>query len=300
MRCTIARLAVGCSVLVLLAVAATASSDLRLVEAVKNRDAGRAEALLTERVDPNVRQPDGATALHWAAHWDDVATVELLIHAGAEVNAANDYGVPPLAVACQNGSTVSAKVVEILLKAGANPNAEFPSGETVLMTASFAGNVDVVKALLARGANVNATEIAKGQTALMWAVSEGHRDVVRALLDQGADVNAHSTGQFTPLLFAARGGDVELARMLLVAGADINARGADDNTPLLIATFRRHVNLAKALLDAGADPNADGPGYTALHWAAGKNESSGTVPYAQSDSEWPLRSEFPSKRVSWT
>ena len=285
MRST-ARLAAGCSVSVLLAVAATASGDLRLVEAVKNRDAARAQALLTERVDPNVRQPDGATALHWAAHWDDVATVELLLHAGAEVDTANDYGVTPLAVACRNGSTASAKIVETLLQAGANPDAELPSGETVLMTASFAGRVDAVQSLLARGADVNATETIKGQTALMWAVSEGHREVARALLDHGADVNAPSTGESTPLLLAARGGDIELARMLLAAGADVSAQGADGSTPLLIATFRRHVDLAKALLEVGADPNADGPGYTALHWAAGKSESSGTVPYAQADTEW--------------
>ena len=250
MRST-ARLAAGCSVSVLLAVAATASGDLRLVEAVKNRDAARAQALLTERVDPNVRQPDGATALHWAAHWDDVATVELLLHAGAEVDTANDYGVTPLAVACRNGSTASAKIVETLLQAGANPDAELPSGETVLMTASFAGRVDAVQSLLARGADVNATETIKGQTALMWAVSEGHREVARALLDHGADVNAPSTGQSTPLLLAARGGDIELARMLLAAGADVSAQGADGSTPLLIATFRRRVDLAKALLDGG-------------------------------------------------
>jgi ankyrin repeat protein len=291
------RLAVLCSIWVLSnAAIAAAPNDLRLVEAVRNRDAVRAQTLLAERADPNVRQPDGATALHWAAQWDDVATVDLLIRAGAEINATNDYGVTPLAVACQNGSSTSATVVEKLLKAGANPNAALPSGETVLMTASFAGNADAVKALLAGGANVNAAETAKGQTALMWAVSEGHRDVVRALVDYGADVNARSTGQFTPLLFAARGGDIELARLLLAAGADIDAKGTDGSTPLLIATFRGHVNLAKALLDAGADPNADGPGYTALHWAAGKAESHATVPYAPSDSEWAAQIGIPAEK----
>jgi ankyrin repeat protein len=276
-----------------LAVAAAASTDLRLVEAVRNRDAVQVRALLAERVDANVKQPDGATALHWAAQWEDLATVDLLIHAGAEVNAANDYGVTPLAVACQNGGTASAKVVEKLLNAGANPNASLPSGETVLMSASFAGNVDTVKVLLDRGAGVNAKEAAKGQTALMWAASQGHREVVRVLLDHGADVNARSMGQFTPLLFAARRGDIELARTLIAAGADIEAKGADGSTPLLIATFRGHVNLAKALLDSGADPNVNGLGYTALHWAAGKNETAGTVPYAQSDKEWAAQIGIP-------
>ena len=56
------------------------------------------------------------------------------------------------------------------------------------------------------------------------------------------------------------------------------------------------MNLAKALLDAGADANADGPGYTALHWAAGKAESHATVPYAPSDSEWAAQIGIPAEK----
>ena len=274
------------------------SSDLGLVEAVRTRDTVRAHALLRKGVDANARQPDGATAMHWAAQWDDLATVDLLIRAAADVNATNDYGVTPLAVACQNGSAVSAKVVARLLSAGANPNATLPSGETALMTAAFAGNAEAVTALLAAGATVNAKENVKGQTALMWAASEGHRDVIRTLLDHEAQVNARSMGQFTPLLFAARGGDIELARILLAAGADVNAHAADGSTPLLVATFRGHVDLATALLEAGADPNATASdsGYTALHWAAGKAESHETVPYARSDSEWAAQVGIPPEK----
>ena len=73
--------------------------DLRLVEAVEGRDSRAVETLLKERVDVNAAQPDGATALHWAAHWNDVEVADALIRAGATVNAANDLGVTPLLVA---------------------------------------------------------------------------------------------------------------------------------------------------------------------------------------------------------
>ena len=51
-----------------------ANTDLSLVEAVKQRDAETVVALLKQQVDVNAPQPDGATPLHWAAHWDDVDT----------------------------------------------------------------------------------------------------------------------------------------------------------------------------------------------------------------------------------
>src|SRR5262245_30011666 len=77
---------------------AAAGDDLRLVDAVKSRDA-RAIKTLLPVVDVNAAQPDGATALHWAAHWNDLETVQALIRAKANVNAANDLGVTPLLVA---------------------------------------------------------------------------------------------------------------------------------------------------------------------------------------------------------
>ena len=176
-------------------------------------------ALLQRRADVNAPEPDGTTALHWAAHMDDVGTAELLIGAGANPKAANRHRVTPLALAATNGN---AAMIGLLLKAGADPNTALPEGETALMTAARTGKLDAVKVLLETGANVNVKEASRGQTALMWAAAEGHTAVVEALTRQGADIGARSTGGLTALLFAVREGKIDAVRALLKAGANVN------------------------------------------------------------------------------
>ena len=70
-----------------------------LADAARQQDRAAIRALIKQRGDVNAPQADGATALHWAAHWDDMESVELLLSAGAAVNAKNDYGVTPLSLA---------------------------------------------------------------------------------------------------------------------------------------------------------------------------------------------------------
>ena len=136
--------------LVSLAGLGATSSRPALVDAVKQADTASVEALLLQQVDVNAPEPDGTTALHWAAHGDDPEILHLLIQAGANVNASNDYGVTPLFLACTNGN---AAIIGRLLKAGADPESR-TAGETTLMTAARTGAVDAVKVLLAHGADV--------------------------------------------------------------------------------------------------------------------------------------------------
>ena len=277
----------GCVMTTLVSVgnAAAANGDLRLVDAVEHRDTAAARALLREQVDVNTPQLDGATALHWAAHWDDLEIAGLLIRAGADVNAANDvvYGVTSLALAAVNGS---AAMIEQLLNAGANANTALPTGETVLMTAARSGNVDAVAALLAHGADVSAREPSSEQTALMWAAAEDHSEVVGALLARGADVHAKSKGTFTPMLFAARKGALDTAKVLLSYGANVDDTARDGSAALLLATVFGHTSVAALLLDNGADPNADAAGFTALHWAAGSWETTLTFTENEKFNDW--------------
>jgi uncharacterized protein len=285
------------AVLPLVLVASTASAaDSLVADAVKSQNLARVRALLKQRADVNATQPDGTTALHWAAQWNDLETADLLLKAGARVNAGNDYGATPLWLAAMNGSI---PFIERLLAAGADPNIGLPTGETALMTAARTGSVGAVRALARRGADLEAREAFRGQTALMWALSENHLDVAKALVEAGANVSARSSSGFTPLMFAAREGNIEAVRLLLDRGADVNAVStADGSTPLIVATVRGHADLAMFLLDRGANPNLAGPGYTALHWVAGKWESIFTWDYPNlTAGEWSVLIGVQEKRI---
>jgi ankyrin repeat protein len=160
-------------------------------------------------------------------------------------------------------------MVDLLLKAKADPNTTVGDGETVLMTASRTGNATAVKLLIAAGAKVNAQEGWRGQTPLMWAAAEGHSEAVQALIAAGAEINARSKAGFTPLLFAVREGRADVVKILLKSGASpeeaLATRRGGKTPALVLATTNAHFELAALLLDAGADPNGGGDGWTALH-----------------------------------
>ncbi|MGE3509353.1 MAG: ankyrin repeat domain-containing protein [Vicinamibacterales bacterium] len=282
-------------------VVTAAGPERRVVDAARERDAKGVAALIRAKADVNQPAPDGATALHWAAHFGDVSMAEALIKAGADVNVVEDGGVSPLALAATNGD---AAMVERLLKAGANPNA---GGGSAIMAAARTGSPDVLRLLLDAGGDPNAKEPLRGQTALMWAAAEKHPAALRLLIGKGADVKARTqvppatpgrggrggpagpgangANGYTALLFATRVGHLESVRVLLDAGADVNDTGADGLSALLLATVRGHAKLAVELLDKGADAKAAGAGFTALHWAAGSWETELTVTSITPDRE---------------
>jgi len=239
--------------------------DLRLVDAAKAGEQETLRALLNEGIDVKIAQVDGTTALHWAAHRNDLTSAELLIGKGAQVNAANDYGVTALSLACTNANTA---IVERLLQAGADPNSAQWTGETVLMTCARTGNVAAVKLLLTQGADPNAKETRWEQTALMWALAENHPAAARTLMEHGANIQARSKAGFTPLMFAAQQGDMDSVRALLTGGADLNAATPQHGNVLTVASGSGHEALSIFLLEKGADPNSpDHRGVTPLHYA---------------------------------
>ena len=142
--------------------------------------------------------------------------------------------------------------VKGLLDKGANVNVKSINGHTPLHNAAQRGHAEAARLLIDRGANPDAEDRSK-KTSLHWAATNGHEGVARLLIDRGANPNAENRNKETPLHLAAYYDHVEIARLLLDKGARVDAEDIEKFTPLYFATVARHVLLAKLLILYGAD-----------------------------------------------
>ncbi len=122
---------------------------------------------------------------------------------------------PTLKAAVENGDLAD---VRQHLQRGADVQGTRIAGEpTPLFMAASLGHLDIVKLLVSRGAEINATEtdaVYGGATPLHGAAGQGHLEVVRFLVSRKADVNATFKGGLTPLMLAAAQGHGEVERFL--------------------------------------------------------------------------------------
>ena len=185
--------AVGASDLPVAELLVRAAPDSPVADAAQRGDLAAVRRLLREGADVNAAQGDGMTALHWAAERGNGELAEVLLYAGARVDAGTRIGhYTPLHLAAR---AAHGQVVALLLDAGSDPEARTTnSGASALHLAAGAGDPAVVDALVQAGADVNAREGAWGQTPLVFAAANNRADAIRVLLDAGADpaLAAHS------------------------------------------------------------------------------------------------------------
>lgn len=133
-------------------------------------------SLLIAAAHPGAAAEDPGDSLRRAASAGDLAKVKELLAAGVDVNAANKYGGTALAFASDKGHTA---VVDLLLERGANPNTKDTFYQASPLTwAVMHGHADVVRSLLAKGAQEEAQ-------ALATAAGEGQSAVVKVILERG-------------------------------------------------------------------------------------------------------------------
>jgi pectate lyase len=137
-----------------------------------------------------------------------------------------------------------------------------------LPEAAAGGDIDEVKSLIAKGADVNAWDTSKIPP-LHFAVMNGHKQVVELLIAKGADVNAGDGFNKKPLHEAVRGRHKDVVALLIDNGANVNARARWDYTPMYYAAWSGITEMVELLVEKGADITAkDEWDWTPLHYMA--------------------------------
>ena len=149
-----------------------------------------------------------------AVKQDDPQAVRVLLNRGFDPNTLDPKRLPGLYVALRDSSLKAAQALIDWPKT--NVEMRTPEDESPLMMACLKGNIEIVKKLISRDADVNKT----GWTPLHYAATGGHIAIIELLLEQHAYIDAESPNGTTPLMMAAHYGSPAAVKVLLEAGAD--------------------------------------------------------------------------------
>ena len=173
-----------------------------LMNAAFQNDLPRAHALLEKGADVRQRTDHGETALYEAIerrspNSDNLPMVEVLLKAGADPNEVEIFDTPALEISLTRDYS-NAAVTLLLLHSGARVSTECGKGDSLLSLATQDSNLEVMRTLIDSKAPLNCVS-AGGQTALYWAAINGQADRVELLLRSGADQQLADMGGKKPL-----------------------------------------------------------------------------------------------------
>ena len=217
-----------------------------------------------EDVDVNHAANDGWSPLVCAARQKHPDVIQVLIAAGADIEARDKGLTTSLIFACQKGDH---QIVKMLVEAGARVRARDDKGRSCLMMAAGFGHTETVRYLVGLP-DIDVVRDAKDEddyTAVLVAAEQHRPDVMEALIDAGADTETKSNA----LLVASRFGKLEVVKVLLKAGASVCVANNKGDTCLTLAAASGHTETVRTLL---CMPEVDvnhscNMGFTALHRA---------------------------------
>lgn len=218
--------------------------DELLFIATINGNLEHVKELIQKGANPKVKDDDDYTALDYSASSGHLKVFKYINenHSGNSEYEKSRNAFKAMDRAIQRGNK---EIFDYVLNA--YPNAETWLKNDALWEASKSNQIEMVKELIARGA-----EIADQDNApLRIASNSGHTEIVKVLLENGADVQA---SQNESLIYASRNGHTNTVKVLLEHGAYVQA---SQNESLINASRKGHADTVKVLLEHGADPHAN-------------------------------------------
>jgi quinoprotein dehydrogenase-associated probable ABC transporter substrate-binding protein len=231
-----------------------ANVNTELANAVLADDKRRVSYLLDKKhASLSALDLQGETPLHHALQLRSTDMTVLLLERGADVNQRDRDGWTPLMTAAYGDDAADVKV---LLTHGADPNAVSSQNFTPLGIAAQYGKSRAALALIEGGADPGRPIGDAGYTPLMLVTANHDAQVARALIGKGADVNAHNTGGVTALMIAAANSRADMVELLVQAGANVQAQTERGETALSIARTRGDEKVIRLLDGASGHPGA--------------------------------------------
>ncbi len=189
---------------------------------------------------------DGARALAFGLAGDHTECIELLLAAGARLEARDIFGETLL----HEGARLKEPgLLRFVINSDLDLDARSRTGQTPLMIAAGVGRVGNARRLAAAGADLEARD-QDGWTVLMIAVRQDQKQLAHEFIALGADVNAVSDLGWTPLMWASLAGREDLVEALLRAGADVDLSSRAGHSALILAARRGHLDVVDKLIAA--------------------------------------------------
>ncbi|XP_048063114.1 ankyrin repeat and EF-hand domain-containing protein 1a [Megalobrama amblycephala] len=175
--------------------------------------------------------------------------LQVALTGNADVNNVSEAGMPVFLLACEQSQDCEGMCLSILER-GADPNAtNQETGRTALMEATRAGAIDLVRAILRKGGNVNALDKKRFHSA-HFAAERGFFEIIKVLSAYAADFGVVTTEGDTPLHFAASGGYTDCCRFLAQRGCNPKLKNQEGLLPRQIAKDCGHKATVKELKKA--------------------------------------------------
>lgn len=230
------------------------SGDTPLHIAVSKGHEETVALLISKGAEVNNRDVPGASPLYEAVRLADKAIVRLLVAKGADTNAVGSEGRSCLEEALRGRQS---EIAEILVDGGSEISRPMADDMTPFMWALSHGDIRLAKAMVKKGADINAVDAFFHATPLAVAVRNKNKAMVEFLLSRKADIS-NEKGHL-PLVQAISDNSEKIAASLISKGVDLHFRNRAGRTALMIASMQGRSEIVELLIRRGSDVTATDP-----------------------------------------